>query len=219
VPQREVKNRKQSVALKRDATADEFLSALGNLGYDYMTVKRIKLDASGEELPDDANMTLVDGYAYNAKFTYYQSSYLLPFVEILSSNKNPRTQVKQIEAQSPPIGGNFTLKIGDLKPLGPFKFDIGGDELRGILIRDAKKYFNRYTDIRRFGRPTDSSSIRIRFKNYIGNAPNIEPGFANLNGGREGTKPNMTVKEILAGSSNHFYEPLPQEFMAMECKQ
>ena len=106
-----------------------------------MTVKRVKLDVAGEELPDDANITLVDGYAYKAKFTYYQASYPLPFVEVLSSNKNPRTQVQQIQEQSPPIGGNFTLKIGDLKVLGPFKSDISADELRNYLIKDAKKYF------------------------------------------------------------------------------
>jgi hypothetical protein len=180
-------------------------------------VKVDKVNTAGVVLPANASASEVAGYSYSVFFQNYQANFKLPFIKVVSSDKNPGVSTQILEAQSQPTSGNYTVSIGE-KRVGPFDYNLPWDQLKNNLVASFPEYFNEFTDFWGWSDPQKGVGLKIRYRNNKGNVPVLRIGDGNLIGGLEGTKPRVVVSTVNEGSFNLFYEPIPSDFLYRESK-
>ena len=202
-----------SKGLSRDSSAKDITNALRSIRYDQSVEVLVdKLNEAGEKIPSNSQASSIAGYIYTIIFKNFQENFKLPFVKILSADRNPKIFTQIIDPQSQPTSGNYTVSIGE-KKIGPFDYNLPWTQLKANLIASFPEYFNDFTDFWGWSEPQKGIGIKIRYRNNKGNIPNLKIGGANLVGGIEGKKPEVYVKTIVEGSFNLFYEPVPADFL------
>lgn len=205
---------KETVALDFNATASTVKAALvSNLGWDNPTVEFLKYNTSGLITVAAYDSTAIR-ILYKIKFAIYRADRLRAIVPKLgvkqfdSNDPNTKITIQTTVEPSPPITGNFTLKLGDvvLDPI-PGNVDRIGDFMISKLGLDRGVYIDRSAYI------NDEHYYLVKLSGLRGMIPRFTVLKNDLKGGVSGTMPIINITSIINGSNNIFYSPVPSDLM------
>lgn len=205
---------KETVALDFNAIAGTVRGTLvNNLGWDGPTVELLKYNSSGLITVAAYDNTTIR-ILYKIKFATYRSDRLRVIVPKLgvkqydSNDPNTKITIQTTVEPSPPISGNFTLKLGDvlLDPI-PGNVDRIGDYMINKLGLDRGVYIDRSSYI------NDEHYYLIKLSGLTGSIPLFTVLSNDLNGGVPGTKPIISITNVITGSNNIFYSPVPSDLL------
>jgi hypothetical protein len=192
---------------------NEFVQKVLNneLQYFAAVVTRTKLDANGLTIAENA---VAAGYGYLITFKVYRSTQTLPYVDVSTLSGSPKITKTQTTAPSPPIDGSFKI-IYDGNTSVDVPYNDDGTQLKKILTETFS--FSKDLVIRSGGNAQGENGIgkyfQICFYGTKGDIPDFTFDPTKLKGGSVGTTPTVDLKEIVKGSNNIFYDPIPFELL------
>ena len=186
--------------------------ALNNdLQYFAAVVVRTKLDNNGVSIPDSG---VAAGYGYQITYRIFRLKQDLPFIDVSKLSGSPKISKTQLTAPSPPISGTFTITFnGITSPDIPFSDD--STLLRKTLVENFN--FNKDLIIKVGGYPEGDGGngrwYQIFFYGTKGDVADFTFDVSKLQGGTPGTPPTVTLTEVVKGSNNLFFDPIPFDML------
>jgi hypothetical protein len=182
-----------------------------DLSYFAASIVRTKLDASGVSIPESG---VAAGYGYQITYRRFRSKQDLPFVDVSKLAGSPKITKIQTSAPSPPIEGSFTITYnGITSPDIPYNDD--GTQLRKVLIESFLMSSDLIIKFGGFAEGDNSNGrfFQIYFYGTKGDVSDFTFDTTKLKGGATGTSPKVTQTEIVKGSNNLFFDPIPFDML------
>lgn len=186
--------------------------ALNNdLNYFAANVVRTKLDASGVSIPESG---VAAGYGYQITYRRFRIKQDLPFVDVSKLSGSPKISKIQTTAPSPPLEGSFTITLKGITS-ADIPYNDDGTQLKKALTES----FSLSSDlIIKFGGFPEGENgygryFQIYFYGNKGDIPDFTFDTAKLKGGAAGTSPTVALTEIVKGSNNLFFDPIPFDML------
>ena len=206
----------ETQSLNYNISSNDLISRLYyDLGWGWTQIIRVPIDSSGNII---TNLTISNtGYKYIITFTSYrnpiQGRQIQPTIKKLNSNDfSVSITIGTTVPPSPPIGGIVTLDIG----------------FNGIVIQmpgnatDITPYFNTIPGLtKNFFCETRGNSLENHYYLIRFAGINVTKAMTIKNNGLTGGQntPLVVINELMTGSNNIFYDPLPNEFLFTTSKK
>jgi hypothetical protein len=172
---------------------------------------RSKLDASGVSIPESG---VAAGYGYQITYRRFRVKQDLPFIDVSKLSGSPKISKIQTTTPSPPIEGTFTITYNNIvSPDIPYNDD--GTLLKKVL---TENYLLSKDIIIKIGGLAEGDNgggryFQIYFYGNKGDIADFTFDNSKLKGGAVGTGPTVTLIEIIKGSNNLFFDPIPFDML------
>lgn len=188
------------------------------LGWSWPNVERFYLFENGTIINDRKLYSTAKGYLFRINFTVYraevQNRPIQPKIVLVSTDptQQPFYSIVQVQQPSVPLSGNITLSFnGTLLEPFPITSNSIYDWIAKIPGLDRGVYADRLGD------PQDNHKYVFRLSGLT-DVPVMTVVSSEAEGGLPGTKPNITIREIIYDSNNTFYSPIPSEMLFVRSK-
>ena len=186
------------------------------LGWNWPVVTRFPLFSNGSIITDRRFNNMTNGYVFSINFTYYraevQNKPVQPKVVLLDLNltQQPYFTIIQTVQPSVPLSGNITLAYNGTI-LDPFP--VTSDSIYNWISKIPGLDRGFYVD--RLGNQQDNHKYVFKLSGLV-DVPVMTVVGSEAQGGPPGTKPNITITEIILDSNNTFYSPIPSEMLFLK---
>jgi hypothetical protein len=172
---------------------------------------RTKLDASGVSIPESG---VAAGFGYQITYRRFRTKQDLPFVDVSNLSGSPKISKIQTTAPSPPLEGSFTITYKEITS-ADIPYNDDGTQLKKALTESFLMNSDLIINTGGFAEGDNGNGrfFQIYFYGNKGDIPDFSFGTAKLKGGAVGTTPTVTLTEIVKGSNNLFFDPIPFDML------
>ena len=186
------------------------------LNWRWPSCSRVPLFSNGSVITDKRFFNMTNGYLFQINFTYYraevQNRPVQPKIILLDTNltQQPSFSIIQTQVPSVPLSGNITLAYNG-SILDPFP--VTSNSIYNWIAKIPGLDRGVFTD--RSGDQQDNHQYIFRLSGLT-NVPVMTVVNSEAQGGPPGTKPNITITEIVSDSNNSYYSPIPSDMLYLK---